>query len=112
MTALDGDLLDEVTGSLAGCLATLELAAAVTTDEAARRALEAVGLVIATSHEHLSRVNAMVFAREGEPVDKGPQVMGQPEEGEECQHLDLLGPFAGGALVCRDCAETIEVPGE
>lgn len=107
MTALDRDLMAEITGSLAGALGTIELALAVTEDEAARRALEAAGNVIATSHEHLSRVTAMVFTGRGEekPVDPTTLVMGQPAD--DCQHLDLLGPFAGGALVCRDCAETI-----
>jgi hypothetical protein len=109
MTTLDSTLLEEVTGSLAGCLATLDLALAVTVDESARAALEAVGQVIATSHEHLRRVDAMVFAGPAEPVDKGPLVMGQEED--DCLHLDLLGPLPGGGLVCRDCAETVTVEG-
>lgn len=113
MTALDSTLLEEVTGSLAGCLATLDLALAVTTDEAARRALEAVGLVIATSHEHLSRVDAMVFAAPAEPVDKGPQVMGQPEGGE-CLHLDLTPLITMGPpqYLCDDCHDLVEGPNE
>jgi hypothetical protein len=111
VTALDGTLMEELTGSLAGCLGTIELALAVTTDPGARRALEAVGNVIATSHEHLSRVDAMVFASTAVPEPAGPLTMGQPDE-EECLHLDLLGPLPGGGLVCRDCAESLGVPDE
>lgn len=110
MTTLDSTLLEEVTGSLAGCLATLDLALAVTVDESARAALEAVGQVIATSHEHLRRVDAMVFAGPAEPVDKGPQVMGQEEGPGECLHLDLTPiPVMGDtpAFACDDCPEII-----
>lgn len=115
VTALDSTLLEEVTGSLAGCLATLDLALAVTTDEAARAALEAVGQVIATSHEHLSRVDAMVFAGPPEDAPKGPLVMGQPVDGEECQHLDLTPITTMSSTpqwLCDDCSAIVEVPGE
>jgi hypothetical protein len=106
-TPLDTNLLEELTTSLGGCLATIDLALAVTVDESARHALEAVAMVIATSHEHLCRVDAMVFDK---PADEatGPLVMGQPED-PECQHLDLTPVGAG--LICKDCAETVEVPG-
>lgn len=110
MTALDSTLLQEVTGSLAGCLATLELAMAVTTDEAAGRALEAAATVIATSHEHLCRVDAMVFATPAEPEDKGPQVMGQAPEGG-CIHLDLspVTTMGGTEWLCSDCSELVTI---
>lgn len=110
-TPLDTTLMEELTVSLSGCLGTIEMALAVTTDPAAISALETVAMVIHTSHEHLCRVDAMVFPEDETAGPAEPQVMGQPEDGEECQHLDLLGPFAGGALVCRDCAETITAEG-
>jgi hypothetical protein len=109
MTAtLDTTLMEELTTSIGGCLGTLEMALAVTKDVNAQRALTACLSVLATSYEHLCRVEAMVFSHE-RPEPAGPLTMGQEEEGE-CQHLDLLGPLPGGSLVCRDCAE--EVAGE
>lgn len=105
MTTLDTTLLEEITGALSGCLATIELALAVTDDAAAKGALEAVGLVIASSHEHLSRVDAMVFAQPGEAEDTGPVVMGQPAE--DCQHLDPV-PWRDD-LLCPDCGDVINV---
>lgn len=111
-TKLDTNLLEELTTSLGGCIGTLELARAVTVDESAARAIDACLSVIATSYEHLCRVDAMVFGTGEEEKPAGPLVMGQPVDDEDCLHLDLLGPFAGGAMVCRDCAETIEAPGE
>lgn len=116
MTTLDHPLLEEITGSLAGCLGTLELAMAVTVDESALRALEASAQVIATSHEHLSRVTAMVFS-EPAPADPGePLTMGQDED-PECLHLDLtpVRTMGGVEWLCTDCDTlvTIEgVPGE
>jgi len=111
-TKLDTTLMEELTTSLGGCIGTLEMALAVTEDTNAQRALIACLSVLSTSHEHLCRVDAMVFAPAGEDKPAGPLTMGQPEDGEECLHLDLLGPVSGGAMVCRDCAETIEAPGE
>ncbi len=111
-TPLDTNLLEELTVSLGGCIATLELALAVTVDEDARRALEACAMVISTSHEHLCRVDAMVFAPgEAAPGEAGPLVMGQ-EEDAECMHLDLCAlPVPGPPqYMCADCGAMVEVP--
>lgn len=117
MTApkLDTNLLEELTTSLGGCLGTLEMALAVTEDEPAQRALEACLSVIATSYEHLCRVDAMVFAGPPEDAPKGPLVMGQPVDGEECQHLDLTPITTMSSTpqwLCDDCSAIVEVPGE
>lgn len=110
MTALDGELLEEITGALAGCLGTIDLALAVCTDEGAARALQAVALVIASSHEHLSRVDAMVFHEPAPAEPLGPVVMGQ-EEGP-CEHLDYFPMQVMGAVqyMCAGCGATVTGP--
>ncbi len=113
-TVLDTNLLEELTVSLGGCLATLELALAVTVDEDARRALEACAMVIATSHEHLCRVDAMVFDKPAEEGPKEPQTMGQDEPDPACLHLDLTPLPVMGAVqfMCADCGASVEASHE
>lgn len=115
-TKLDTNLLEELTTSLGGCIGTLELAHAVTVDESAKRALEACLSVIATSYEHLCRVDAMVFASPEPEKPAGPLVMGQPADPDPaCLHLDMTPITTMGGppqYLCPDCNDVIEGPGE
>lgn len=114
MTTLNSELLDEIRGSVDGCLGTLELALAAVEDEPARRALQAVAAVLLTSAEHLSRVDAMVFHEPAADAPAGPVTMGQDVD-PDCQHLDLapITTMAGPAMyACADCPAIVEAPSE